>query len=75
MIGSYSKFVVAALGAVAVTLQTAFPASVWTHAVTAGIAAVLVYIVPNTPVSTPTSPHLTKDQEIAALKAQLGRTP
>ena len=45
----YLKTVVAVVGALAVALQTQFPAAHWSTTVTAAVSAILVYITPNTP--------------------------
>lgn len=48
-VNSYLKFLVASLTAVGVALQTAYPADHWSQAIVAGVGAVLVYLVPNSP--------------------------
>jgi hypothetical protein len=44
----YSKFIVAALGAVGTALSTQYPGNHWTDAIIATITAVTVWLVPNT---------------------------
>ena len=48
-INAYLKFIVAALAALAVALQTAYPGYAWSQAIVAGVGAILVYLVPNSP--------------------------
>lgn len=52
----YLKAIVGVIGAIATGLQTAYPSSHWATTVTAGITAVLVYLVPNTPQGPPAPP-------------------
>ncbi len=47
----YLKAVIAVLGAAVTVGQTVWPANHWQQAVTAGITAILVYLVPNSPKS------------------------
>lgn len=46
---AHAKFLVAIVAAVSVFLETMYPYARWEHAVTAGIGAFLVYLVPNAP--------------------------
>ena len=47
----YLKTIVAVLGAGVTVTQTVWPSNDWSQVVTAGITAVLVYLVPNSPKS------------------------
>ena len=48
-VGAYSKFVVAGAGAIIAGLQPYYGSQHWFTGLTAGLAAALVYIVPNIP--------------------------
>jgi hypothetical protein len=50
-VNRYLKAIVAVLGAAVTVGQTVWPANHWQQAVTAGITAALVYLVPNSPKS------------------------
>lgn len=50
--GSYSKALVAVLGAAIAVLTTTYAAARWEPGVVAGITALLVYLTPNTPKAT-----------------------
>lgn len=51
-LGKITKFIVAIAGTVTTALETQYPSSVhWLPAVTAAITAILVYVVPNTNMS------------------------
>lgn len=49
----YLKFIISALGAVVTVVQTVWPTSHWAVVVTTVVTAILVYITPNAPKSTP----------------------
>ena len=51
--GSYTKALVAVLGAVLAVLTTTFAAAKWEPGVVAGLTALLVYLVPNSPKAKP----------------------
>lgn len=48
-VGSYSKFIVAVLGAAVTSLQTYYGTQHWVPVVIAVLTAVVVYLVPNQP--------------------------
>ena len=48
-VGQYAKFIVGAAFAVLTALSPYFGHSEWFPAVSAGLGAILVYLVPNTP--------------------------
>lgn len=50
-VGSYSKFIVSILGAVATSLQTYYGTQHWVLVLIAALTAVTVYLVPNQPSS------------------------
>ena len=50
-VNRYLKAIVAVLGAAVTVGQTVWPGNHWQLAVTSGITALLVYLVPNTPKS------------------------
>lgn len=50
-IGNYAKFLVGAAAAVVTGLQPYYGGQHWFTALTAGIGAILVYLVPNAPKS------------------------
>jgi hypothetical protein len=50
--GRFSKFIVAAAGAVSTALSTAYGTEHWVSYVLAGLSAVTVFLVPNVPAVT-----------------------
>lgn len=48
----YSKAIVGVISTIATVLQTVWPASHWSAAVTSGIMTALVFLVPNAPKGT-----------------------
>jgi hypothetical protein len=63
ILGSISKFWVAAGGSSMTALVTLYPHARWLPIVSGAITALLVYLVPNGPVSVPTSNTNTVPQE------------
>jgi hypothetical protein len=52
-LGGYSKFIVAALGAVTTALTTFYGTAHWVTVVSTVLSALVVYLVPNVSVSKP----------------------
>lgn len=53
IVGQYSKFIVAMIGAISAGLSTEFPASHWVPVVVTVLSAIAVYLIPNEPDKTP----------------------